>query len=125
MVLMASAIFSQTAMTLANGYALDTVTNAATKTATTQVKDYQETVAMVVSITKISGTVGGTATPQGSLDGVNYVGLATASTITDVAAQSFAYAAEKSKYRYYRWSVTGTGTMVVSFSAKILARKAK
>lgn len=83
-----------------------------------------------VSVTKISGTVGGTISLQGSLDGVTYKALyapngATALatfTATD-ATNTYHWIISGSPFPYYRVSWTGTGTMSASFSAKLYRAK--
>lgn len=107
-------------MTGANNLATDTVINAATKNLTVKVKG-NGSFATVLTVTKISGTVGGTATLQGSLDGVNFADLATAYTITD-GSQTKSYDFDRSKYVWYRFKVVGTGTMSASISAKVLSK---
>lgn len=111
----------------------DTVTNAATNYITTRTAStnagpgIQTTV--VVNITKISGTVGGTITLQGSLDGTTYTALTTQETATALATLTAADATATrtwriigNPYRYYRVSWTGTGTMSASFSAKAYSK---
>lgn len=79
-----------------------------------------------VNITKISGTVAGTVTLQGSLDGVSYntatsgaLAITATYTATDVAAQSKSWVIVNNPYRYYRVSWTGSGTMVATMTAQI------
>jgi hypothetical protein len=108
-----------------NGFALDTLTNTTPKAASLQVNGYMKTVAVQVTVTKISGVVAGTAVLQGSLDGVSYsnVAGATAFTLTDVASQTASWQLVDPGYLYYRVLFTGSGTMSASFSGIILARK--
>ena len=66
-----------------------TLTNAATVTATLQTQSVCENVSIQAVVTKSTGTVAGTVTVQGSLDGVNYVSIPTATfALTDVATQN-------------------------------------
>jgi hypothetical protein len=69
---------------------------------------------MQVVVTKTSGTVGGTVTPQYSIDGDNWVAIpgATALTLTDVATQTQIWNLTNKKALYYRLAVTTTGTQV-------------
>ena len=107
-----------------NGLAIDTVTNTATETWTLRVPGYQKTVAVQVVATKISGTVAGTITVHGSLNGSNWAAItASPFTATDVASQSNIWTFDDSKYLYYRVTWTGTGTMVASARAYLLARR--
>lgn len=106
----------------------DTVTNAATKYLTLATSNtlgyYYKVVTVQFWATKISGTVGGTAQLQGSLDRTNWYNVGSAVTLTDVAGQITAFKVSDSGDPYYRVAVTGTGTMAVKISAKLLARNA-
>lgn len=111
---------------------IDTVTNTGTAYLTNKAKMTPNTSASTtvwVAVTKISGTVGGTITLQGSLDGTNFkaintMGTQTASatvTATD-ATNTYHWWLQGCPFQYYRVSWTGTGTMAASFTAKVLAR---
>ena len=97
----------------------DTVTNTGTKTVDIEVKNFYESVSVQLKITKISGTVAGTVTLQGSVDGSNYVTVDSGATITsaetftatNVTTQTNIFIISGSPYRYYRMSYTGSGTM--------------
>lgn len=111
-------------MTATNGLALDTVTNTATKNltiGTTGKLKFDGCGSFVFTVTKISGTVGGTATLQGSHNGTDWGGIATAYTITD-ATQTKTFDFDRSKYTYYRINVVGAGTMSASIKATYLAK---
>jgi hypothetical protein len=108
--------FSQVQMKGPNNLTKDTVTNAATKAFKVKAKD-GEGVSFIITVNKISGTVGGSATLQGSNDGTNFQDIATAVTLTDVATQGKALDFDKRKYLWYQWKVTGTGTMVIEVIA--------
>jgi hypothetical protein len=108
--------FSQVQMKGPNNLTKDTVTNAATKAFKVKAKD-GEGVSFIITVNKISGTVGGSATLQGSNDGTNFQDVATAVTLTDVATQGKALDFDKRKYLWYQWKVTGTGTMVIEVIA--------
>jgi hypothetical protein len=78
-----------------------------------------------VVVTKISGTVGGTISLQGSLDGTNFKALTTEETQTALAtitatdaSNVYAWRLSGNPFTYYRVSWTGTGTMSASFTAK-------
>lgn len=111
---------------------LDTVTNTATATLSTKVKMTPKAATATtvwVTVTKISGTVGGTITLQGSFDGTNWKAINTPDTQTALATVTATDASNTYHWRlagcpfaYFRVSWTGTGTMAASFSAKILAR---
>lgn len=108
----------------------DTVTNGATNYLTTYPKSNGGafTTTIQVVVTKISGTVGGTISLQGSLDGTNFKALNTAETQTALATITAADASavyhwrlNGSPFTYYRVSWTGTGTMAASFSARLMS----
>jgi hypothetical protein len=107
----------------------DTVTNTATIYLTSpQINPNKGLSTTVqVNVTKISGTVGGTISLQGSLDGTNFKALNTAETQTALATVTATDATNVYHWRlngnpflYYRVSWTGTGTMSASFTAKVL-----
>lgn len=83
-----------------------------------------------IAVTKISGTVGGTITLQGSLDGTNFKALNTVDTQTALAtitatdaSNTYHYRLSSSHFPYYRVSWTGTGTMSASFRAYVYRAK--
>jgi len=78
-------------------------------------------VGIVVTFTETSGTSGGSAILQGSVDGSKWVTVGSAYTVTDTAEQStaFSVAATAGFYSYYRVTHTGTGTMASRFKAKV------
>jgi hypothetical protein len=112
----------------------DTVINTATAFITSRaLRDVPVLYTTVqVNVTKISGTVGGTISLLGSLDGVNYKAIVTRETQTALATVTAADATsayhwrlDGSPYLYYRVSWTGTGTMSASFSAQLYRDKAQ
>ena len=93
------------------------VTNAGTATLTTgALPGNTGDVTLQYILTKVSGTVAGTAKPQGSLDGTNWLDIPSQSafTNTDVATQSTIWYLRNTKCLYYRILVTGSGTMVAT-----------
>lgn len=83
-----------------------------------------------VAVTKISGTVGGTITLQGSLDGTNWKAVNTPNTATALAtitatdaSNTYHWIISGSPFKYYRVSWTGTGTMSASFTAQMFRSK--
>ncbi|MEB3151458.1 MAG: hypothetical protein VKL60_20880 [Sphaerospermopsis sp.] len=106
------------------------VTNGGTATATATINNSYETATIQAVFAKTSGTLGGTATLQASLDGTNYATVPTAATVagaatytvTDVASQSVIFIINKAPYKFYRISWTGTGTMVGTLTAYILPK---
>lgn len=110
----------------------DTVTNTATVFLTTpKISPAAATSTTIwIAVTKISGTVGGTITLQGSLDGTNWKAMNTVDTQTALAtitatdaSNTYHYRLAGSPFLYYRVSWTGTGTMSASFTAKIFRAK--
>lgn len=84
-------------------------------------------VTIQVNVTKVSGTVGGTISLQGSLDGTNYKALNTEETQTALAtitatdaSNVYHWRLSKSPFLYYKVNWVGTGTMNATFTASIL-----
>jgi hypothetical protein len=78
-----------------------------------------------VNVTKVSGTVGGTITLLGSLDGTSFVALRTIETQTALptitaadATAAYHWRINGSPFPFYRVSWTGTGTMNATFTAQ-------
>jgi len=103
----------------------DTVTNTATRIQMLQIKGDNSVLTVQPTFTKISGTAGGTATLQGSVDGVGYSNIGSAYTVTDTATQTTMWSVNPSIYQYYQLKYVGTGTMAVSFVTTVLARPTK
>lgn len=110
----------------------DTVTNTATVYLTSPVISPAAATSTTiwVAVTKISGTVGGTLTLQGSFDGTNYKAVNTPDTQTALAtitatdaSNTYHWRLSGSPFPYYRVSWTGTGTMSASFTSKIFRGK--
>lgn len=107
-----------------------TVTNTATVTLTAQVKGANNVVSIEYIATKTSGTVAGTATLYGSVNGVTYSvvptgiikGAANAYTNTDVTKNSYVWVITPSVYQYYQVQIAGSGTMVATVSGTVLTR---
>ena len=114
------------------GQAIDTVTNTATAYVTSPAiaAAPATTTTVWVSVTKISGTVGGTISLLGSLDGTNFKALnqpniqtaVTTITASDATA-TYHWIITGSPFKYYRVSWTGTGTMAASFGASLFRAK--
>lgn len=106
------------------------VTNTATVACSLKVSGSYKAVSIQAVVGKTSGTIAGTVTLQGSLDGVTYetvntalvAGAASTYTATDVASQGKTFVVTGSPYLYYKLSYTGTGTMVGTLSGFILPR---
>lgn len=94
-----------------------TNTNATTQYATFgKVPGNSGNISLQVVVTKTSGTVAGTVTPQYSIDGANWLAVpsATALTLTDQATNTQIWHLIDKKALYYRLAVTTTGTVVAT-----------
>ncbi|HYG02112.1 MAG TPA: hypothetical protein VD927_06670 [Chryseosolibacter sp.] len=109
-------------------YGTDTTTNAGTGSVKSAVISGGGTsTTVVVTVTKLSGTVGGTLTLLGSLDGTNYKALTTPNTATALATYTATDATNRyvwilsgNPFRYYKVEHAGTGTMSSTLDADIL-----
>lgn len=107
----------------------DTTTNTAESYVTLPIQNWYNTISIQSVVTKISGTVAGTVTLQGSLDGTNYVTVdSNYATVvsyspTNVATSTKLFVVTGSPYRYYRLSYTGAGTMSASHRGYVLPNK--
>lgn len=123
--LISSLTFAQTNPATNFVPASDTLTNAVAKSLTKLLVAPYSTVTVQVRVAKLSGTVGGTVTLTGSVDGVTYYAISGASslTLTDTATQGTIWIVTGNPYSYYKVLGTGTGTMSALISAKVLPRK--
>lgn len=125
------AIFKHASSNLKSNYDLstDTVTNSGSGYVGITVNNYYPSMTIQAIVTKISGTVAGTVTLQGSNDASNYVTVssnyasATTHTATDVATSTKHFVITGSPYKYYRLSYTGSGTMAATIAGKLLPNK--
>lgn len=107
----------------------DTTANTGVSYVGLGVTEWYNTVTIQSVVTKISGTVAGTVTLQGSIDGTNYVTVnssyadVTSYSPTDVETSSKLFVVTGSPYRYYRLSYTGAGTMSASHRGYVLPNK--
>jgi hypothetical protein len=117
---------------LGSSVASDTTTDTGTSTLTSRyVSPAPATTTTIwVAVTKISGTVGGTITLQGSLDGSTWKAAYALNTATALAAftatdasNTYHWIITGSPFLYYRISWTGTGTMAASFTGKVFRSK--
>ena len=104
---------------------LDTLTNTVATPLVKLLFAPYSTVTVAVKVIKISGTVAGTVTLTGSIDGVTYYAISgvSALTLTDVASQGTLWVVTGNPYSYYKVLGTGSGAMSASISAKVLPRK--
>lgn len=105
----------------------DTVTSTATGFLTSKRVTGTGTVTIQALVTKVSGTVGGTLTLQGSLDGTNFDAIPTSETRTSIATQtaadgtaSYTWRLATSPCLYYRISYTGGSGAVAYLDARIM-----
>ena len=117
------------ALTSQYGLTVDTVTNTGTKYLTSSKVIGKPTRSiLVVSLTEISGTTGGTISLEASMDGSNwysyYGGKDTSYsfTPTDLAGQSFRFSIPNLEDYYLRVKYVGTGTMSDKISAILYNR---
>lgn len=107
-----------------NGLARDSVTNTASETWTGRAASQYSSFNVQVTITKVSGTVGGTLALIYSNDGTNYFTYAGDSTITPAdASGTYGWRVINVSAPYIGVKYTGTGTMVASAVASVTGRK--
>lgn len=109
------------AMVNPNALALDTATQAAAEGPTLIVNNYQASMSIVLPVTKISGTIAGTVSWQGSNDGVSYWTITT-TALTD-ATNVYGYSETPKKFKYYKALITQSGTSSLSYKASIYVTK--
>jgi hypothetical protein len=88
----------------------DTIVNTGTSSKVLQVTTAPSGVVLHVVLTKISGTGAGTVQLQGANDGVNYVNIGSAYTITNTATQSTLFTVTAPVPQYLKVLATGSGT---------------
>lgn len=104
----------------------DTIVNTGTVNKVFTTSGAPQVVGIQVVVTKISGTVGGTVTPQVSMDGTNYLTLPGASALTNTdqttntAVWSFTGGVP---WKYFRVRGAGTGTMSAVMRVYYVFRK--
>ena len=106
---------------------LDTITNTATVTMTSSaVKGSPIGTTVGVVFTKLTGTVAGTATLKGSLNGTDwFTASSTTYTVTDLATQSKSWELTGSPYLYFRVETVGSGTSTYTVKGQVLTRNPK
>lgn len=77
--------------------------------------------------TKVSGTVGGTAVPFGSIDGTNWFQIYDKDSVSSQSLANgnnlFQWHFDKTRWQYYRIRIYTTGTQVSTYACKIFGRK--
>lgn len=108
------------AMTNPNGLVLDTASQAAAEGAKSKVTGSPKTISIVVIATKISGTIAGTVSWQGSNDvdgpAASFVTIST-TALTD-ATNNYQYKEVDKGFLWYRALITQTGTSSLSYKAQ-------
>lgn len=115
-----------TAVAMTKGSLADSaIINTGTPKQTTRVLESRNVVSVQVVVTKNSGTVAGKCECMGSLDGTNFVRIAsdTLKLANVSTAQSYIWVISPSKYLDYRVMCTGTGTMNARVQSYLLRRK--
>lgn len=117
-------------MLSSDGLAIDTATNSTATYIGLKVSGNYRFASVQYVMTKISGTVAGTAVLQASNDGVTFITVDTSAilatnsfTNTDVATQSTIWTLIYPSYLYYRILVTGSGTMSATYKGFFVGKK--
>lgn len=79
--------------------------------------------AIQVTLTRNSGTAGGSLVIQGSNDGTNYYTISSSVTPANSASQAIVFQVAEPLPVYLRTLLTGTGTMSVTQTVKYVYRK--
>jgi len=111
----------------------DTITNTGTKYNTLKIGETSNAnITIQANVTKLSGTVGGTISIEGSLDGVTYEALDSllffdslpSKTPTNTTGtKGYIFVLNNNIYQYIRVKYVGTGTMSAKMSSLLLLRK--
>lgn len=88
----------------------DTIVNTGTSSKVLAITSGPSGVYLQAIFNKISGTGAGTSQLQGSLDGVNYVNIGSAFTITNVTTQTTTFSIAAPVPKYLKVLNTGSGT---------------
>lgn len=112
-------------LTQATGAASDTAVNGGTATLSIPFTSAAEAVGVQATLTRISGTAGGTLQLEGSLDGTNWFAVGSSQTPSNVATgrHVFTVAGQAFIWNNLRLVYTGTGTMSVRMEAFMIAKK--
>lgn len=102
---------------------LSNIVNTGVDTLTTSVTNSYYIHGLQLTVTKVSGTVGGSAVLYGTIDGTNWVATGDTVSLTNVATQSTILTKTNSVYTKYQWRITGTGTMSARATAYIIGQK--
>ncbi len=103
---------------------IDTLSNGTTGYLAATVATAVDLLTFQLVLTKIDGTVAGTAIPQASIDGTNYVDISTDTfTLANQATNTKIWTFLKAPYKHYRIKVVTTGTQRSIQSGKIYSKQ--
>ncbi len=111
-ILLAFSLSSQTILTMAKS--ATTMTNSTATTATVNTQAVAENISLQSVVTKSTGTIAGTVTASGSIDGTNYITFGDSAYLTDVTTNSHIWPITNNNYTYYKLTFLGAGTMVAT-----------
>lgn len=128
-----SQLHAQTSLLSVASKPLDTVTNTGVKALKNAlpIKGAKQTVTIVATVTKLTGTAAGTVILQGSLDGVNFDRVRSANLMGAVAVDSLLikdvatpqvrqWTVVNSPFLFYRTQATGVGTTTFTIKGQYL-----
>lgn len=100
----------------------DTVTNTGTVTMSSKiVVGAPNQTTITATFTKLTGTVAGTATLLGSVNGIDWTSAsATSYTVTDVVSATTSWPLTGKNFLYYRVNVVGSGTSTYTVKGQVL-----
>lgn len=114
-IVFAPSAHAQTALITPNGLGLDTASQAAAEAIKTPiVKGTAKTFSIVLKTLKISGTIAGTISWQGSNNGVDYAPISS-TALVDLST-NYEYKETDKGFLYYRALITQTGTSSLSYT---------
>jgi len=101
----------------------DTVTNTGTVIMSSAlVSGAAQNITVTATFTKLTGTVAGTATLLGSLNGIDWTSASgTSYTVTDVASATTSWILTGKPFQYYRVNVVGSGTSTYTVKGQVLS----
>ncbi|CAG5001852.1 hypothetical protein DYBT9275_02754 [Dyadobacter sp. CECT 9275] len=107
------------------GKTIDTLSNATTKRQTVKAEGYYNTVSIITTLKKNSGTMAGKLYFQLSHDGIHFAraGGADSLTVTNVDSLSKEFNISPSRALFYRIEFVGSGTQSTRFNSTAILRK--
>lgn len=102
----------------------DSIRNTTATTAIIKAGSNYSNVSLQAVITKVSGTIAGTAKLYGSLDGINYLKIATDTlALANVTTNTYIWTPGPAKYLYYKINVVGVGTMKATMKGWFIGKQ--